>query len=103
MVYTIAEARRRFSDLVKRAVYMGETVTIGTRGKPEAALISAEELRRLRELELERDARFLQEAVRRSTGTASIGEVLKAWREMHPSPPTADSASRAPKRMGGRR
>lgn len=102
MVYTIAEARRQFSDLVKRAVYMGETVTIGTRGKPEAALISAEELRRLRELELERDARLLEDAVRRSTGTASIGEVLQAWQEA-PSQPTAGSASRAAKRTGGRR
>jgi len=84
MTYSIANAKRQFSDLVKRAAYKGETVTVGTRGKPEAALISVEELRRLQDLELERDARLLADAVRRSTGTVGIEELLRAWGDVHP-------------------
>ncbi len=79
MVYSIADARQRFSDLVKRAAYKGETVTIGTRGKPEAALISVDELRRLQRAEAERDAQLLEDAVRRSAGVVGVGELLRAW------------------------
>lgn len=79
MVYSIADARRRFSDLIKRAAYKGETVTIGTHGKPEAALISVDELQRLQQAEAERDAQLLEEAVRRSTGTVGVAELLRAW------------------------
>lgn len=80
MVYSIAQAKRQFSDLVKRAAYKGETVTVGSRGKPEAALISVEELRRFREMELEREARLLEEAVRRSSGTVGARDLLRAWK-----------------------
>lgn len=83
MVYTIADAKRRFSELMKRAAYKGETVTIGTRGKAEAALISVEELQRLRDLELEREARLLERAVRASKGTAGMNQVLAAWQDAH--------------------
>jgi prevent-host-death family protein len=79
MVYSIADARQRFSDLVKRAAYRGETVTIGTRGKPEAALISVDELRRLQQAEAERDAQLLEDSVRRSAGTVGVRELLRAW------------------------
>lgn len=79
MAVSVAEARRRFSDLVKRAAYGGQTVIIGSRGKPEAALISAEELERLRSLEMERDARLLEAAVRASRGTVRIQGLLRAW------------------------
>ncbi len=68
---------------MKRAAYKGETVTIGSRGKAEAALISVEELRRLRDLELEREARLLEQAVRASRGTVGMDEVLVAWRDAH--------------------
>ena len=84
MVYSIAEAKRQFSDLVKRAAYKGETVTVGTRGKPEAALVSVEELKRLQELELERDTRLLEDAVRRSAGAVGIEGLLRAWSDAHP-------------------
>lgn len=85
VIYSIANAKRQFSDLVKRAAYKGETITVGTRGKPEAALISVEELRRLQHLELERDARLLAEVVRRSGGTVGIEELLRAWGDVHPA------------------
>ena len=77
MVVPVAEAKRRFSDLLKRAAYGGETVTIGSRGKPEAALISVTELERLRAMEMEHEARLLEEAVRTSTGTVGVRELLQ--------------------------
>jgi len=43
MVIGIGQAKRQFSDLVKRAAYRGEIITVGTRGKAEAALISVED------------------------------------------------------------
>ena len=65
MIYRIADAKQQLSELVKMA-YKGETVTVGTRGRLEVALISMDELRRLREVEMARDARLLEDAVRRS-------------------------------------
>lgn len=83
MVYSIAEAKKHFSELVRRAAYKGEAVAIGLRGKPEAALISYEELERLRELEDKRDARLLEEAVRTSRGTGTMADLLAAWNTQH--------------------
>lgn len=84
MVLSIADAKRRFSELVKRAAYKGETIAIGSRSKPEAALVSVEELKRLHQLDMANDARLLEQAVRKSTGTVGLEAVLKAWQEAHP-------------------
>ncbi len=84
MVLSIADAKRRFSELVKRAAYKGETIAIGSRSKPEAALVSVEELKRLHQLDMANDARLLEQAVRKSTGTVGLEAVLKAWHETHP-------------------
>jgi prevent-host-death family protein len=78
-VLTVIEARRRLSDLVKRAAYGGEHVLIGVRGKPEAALVPLADLERLRALELEHDTRLLEEAVRSSRGTVHLDAALRAW------------------------
>jgi prevent-host-death family protein len=83
MVYSIAEARTRFSELVKRAAYKGETVSIGARGKAKVVLIAVEELEKLRQLEDERDTRLLTEAVRTSTGTSTFVELLQSWEQSH--------------------
>jgi len=45
----VAEAKRRFSELVARAAFAGERFLIARRGKPLAALIGLEDLRRLEE------------------------------------------------------
>ncbi len=109
MVLSIADAKRRFSELVKRAAYKGETIAIGTRSKPEAALISVEELRRLHDLDMANDARLLEQAVRNSTGTVGLEAVLKTWQDAHPqdstfvgSEPPLPAAARQ-KIAGGRR
>jgi len=77
VIVPVAEAKRQFSTLLKRAAYGGETVTIGSRGKPEAALISVVELARLRAMESEHDARLLEEAVRTSSATVGLRDLLK--------------------------
>jgi len=41
----VAEAKRRFSDLLGRVAYGGETVVITRRGRPMAKLVPATELR----------------------------------------------------------
>ncbi len=83
MVYSIVEAKTRFSELVKRAAYKGEAIPIGSRGKAEVVLIAAEELEKLRQLEDERDAHLLAEAVRTSTGTVTFAELLRGWERSH--------------------
>ncbi len=83
MIYSIAEAKGRFSELIRRAAYKGEAITIGMRGKPEVVLISLEELEKLRQLEDERDTRLLQEAVRTSPGTGKVADLLAAWNSHH--------------------
>ncbi|MBI4279066.1 MAG: type II toxin-antitoxin system Phd/YefM family antitoxin [Armatimonadetes bacterium] len=103
MIYSIADAKRQFSELVKRAAYKGETVAIGSRGRPEAALISVEELRRLRELEMERDARLLERAVRESGGTMEVGELIRAWHDTQVSTPEPKSLSTGTRYSSGHR
>ena len=96
MVIPITEAKRRFSDLLKRAAYGGETVTIGSRGKPEAALISVAELERLRAMEMEHDARLLEETVRTSAGTVGLRDLLRDLGK--PRTPERPHATPAPER-----
>ena len=109
MILSIADAKRRFSELVKRAAYKGETIAIGARSKPEAALISVEEFQRLHALDMANDARLLEQAVRNSTGTVGLEAVLTAWQRAHPqegtfvgSKPPLPAAARQ-KVAGGRR
>jgi len=46
---SVAEAKRRFSELVARAAYSRERFIIERRGKPLAALVGLEDLTRLEE------------------------------------------------------
>ena len=45
--FGVGEAKRRLSELMSRVVYRGERFVIQRRGKPMAALVSAEDLERL--------------------------------------------------------
>ncbi len=77
MVYPIADAKRRFSELVKRAAYGKEVIELGTRGRAEVALVSLEELERLQEVERELDARRLEAAIRTSPGLVPLAEAAR--------------------------
>lgn len=43
--FNVAEAKRRFSDLLGRVAYGGETILITRRGKPMAKLVPVEEVK----------------------------------------------------------
>lgn len=103
MTVPVAEAKRQFSNLLKRVAYGGETITIGSRGRPEAALISVPELARLRAIEMEQDMRQLEEAVRTSSGTVGLNELLEASEVAESRVRYAESVKQVPARRKSRR
>lgn len=46
-ILKVGDAKKRFSELMSRAAYKGERFLIQRRGRPMAALVSAEDLERL--------------------------------------------------------
>ncbi|HEY3869153.1 MAG TPA: type II toxin-antitoxin system Phd/YefM family antitoxin [Actinocrinis sp.] len=52
---SVTEARAQFGQLLHRAQYGGETIEITQHGRPAAAVISAERLARLEQIEQERE------------------------------------------------
>ena len=57
---SISELKSALSEFLNRAAYGRERIIVASRGKPKAAVISIEDLRRLEELE---DALAAQEAL----------------------------------------
>jgi len=57
---SISELKSALSEYLNRAAYGRERIIVASRGKPKAAVISIEDLRRLEELE---DALAAQEAL----------------------------------------
>ncbi|AZM63570.1 MULTISPECIES: type II toxin-antitoxin system Phd/YefM family antitoxin [unclassified Streptomyces] len=51
----VTQARAELADLINRVVYGGERVVVTRHGKPLVALVSADDLRRLEELEEHRE------------------------------------------------
>ena len=61
---TIVQARNNFADIINRVNYGGERIALVRRGKPVAALVSADELAALDRLETQADARAIRAARR---------------------------------------
>ena len=59
----VSEAREQLADLVNRAAYRHERITLGRRGKKIAAIVSAEDLELLEALEDAADLRLIAEAL----------------------------------------
>jgi prevent-host-death family protein len=59
----ITEARENFAEMINRAAYGHERVRLTRRGKPEAAIISAEELDYFETLEDAQDVLLAREAM----------------------------------------
>ncbi|MFF6996572.1 type II toxin-antitoxin system Phd/YefM family antitoxin [Streptomyces sp. NPDC008313] len=51
----VTQARAELADLINKVVYGGERVVVTRHGKPLVALVSAEDLRRLEEMDAERE------------------------------------------------
>lgn len=60
MAVSVSELNRGLSEYLNRAAYGAERIVVTSRGKPKAAVISLEDLRRLEELE---DAQAAREAM----------------------------------------
>lgn len=82
-VVSAAEAKNKFSEIIGRAAYGRERIIVERKGKPLAAVISIEDLKRLEELEDEVDSRLLQEAVKASKGTTPVEEVIAKYEQVH--------------------
>ncbi len=76
---TVVDAKNRFSDLLRRAEHGRERVVVQRHGKPVAAIVSTDDLRRLEALEDMEDvadaAASLKEA--RAKGTTALDVVLR--------------------------
>ena len=76
---TVAEAKSRFSDLLRRAEYGGERIVVHRHGKPVAAIVSTADLERLEALEDARDVADARVAIKEAEqeGTTALEDVLK--------------------------
>lgn len=72
---SITEAKQRLGELVKRAAYGGERIVLEFRGKPQAAIVSYADLRKVEELRIEdgldalRRLDEIRERIRKRVGT----------------------------------
>lgn len=73
----ITEARDDLAELVNRATYGGERVILTRRGKPVAAIISAEDLAFFEELEDADDIRAAEAALAEPGDSIPFEEVLR--------------------------
>ena len=98
--FTVAEAKSRFSDLLRRAEYRGERVIVQRHGKPVAAIVSTEDLRRLEALEDAADVASataaLQEA--EAKGTIPLNVVLERYGLGYLASPSSRDRRRRPAR-----
>jgi prevent-host-death family protein len=95
---TVAEAKNRFSDVLRRAEYGGERVIVERHGKPVAAIVSTDDLRRLEAAENVADLRDAQVALTEATreGTVPLETVLRKCGLDHLLAGSALRASRPP-------
>jgi prevent-host-death family protein len=78
---TVAEAKNRFSDVLRRAEYGGERVVVERHGKPVAAIVSTDDLRRLEATDDKADLRDARAALAeaKDAGTVPLEMVLKKY------------------------
>ncbi|MEU6527356.1 type II toxin-antitoxin system Phd/YefM family antitoxin [Streptomyces sp. NPDC046924] len=76
----VTQARAELADLINRVVYGGERVVVTRHGKPLVALVSADDLRRLEELQ-ELDARREPAGDQVVSTVSGIREAASAPRE----------------------
>ncbi|MFQ6014501.1 MAG: type II toxin-antitoxin system Phd/YefM family antitoxin [Anaerolineae bacterium] len=86
----IAEAKRDISTLVNRVAFGGERIILTSRGKPKAALISIEDLRRFEDLE-KADTRTTWEKRKTALAQAqALREAILARRNGVPFPDSVE-------------
>ena len=77
-VLSIGEARNKLADVINRVSYGGERIVFARRGKPVAALVSADDLDTLRRMEDAEDmrdaAKALKEYEHNKVGAVTLAE-----------------------------
>jgi len=77
-VLSIGEARNKLADVINRVSYGGERIVFARRGKPVAALVSADDLDTLRRMEDAEDmrdaAKALKEYAHDKAGAVTLAE-----------------------------
>ena len=78
---SVAQAKNQFSDLLRRAEYGGDRVLVHRHGKPVAAIVSTDDLRRLEALEDAQDVADARLVLREAAekGTIPLETVLKKY------------------------
>ena len=78
---SVAEAKNRFSDVLRRAEYRGERVVVSRHGKPVAAIVSTDDLRRLEASDVAADLRDARAALveAKDAGTVPLEMVLQKY------------------------
>ncbi|KES05872.1 prevent-host-death protein [Streptomyces toyocaensis] len=74
----VTQARAELADLINRVVYGGERVVVTRHGKPLVALVSADDLRRLEELQQQEEESAGERVI---STVAGVREVASAPRE----------------------
>jgi prevent-host-death family protein len=74
---SVSQARLQFAELINRAAYQGKRVSLKRRGKTVAAIVSAQDLELLEELEDRLDARAAKKALAESTRRIPYEKVRK--------------------------
>lgn len=77
-IVQLVELRNNLGEKINEVTYTNNRLTITRNGKPVAALISAEDLELLEELELIRDSQDFDKAVAEDTGYRISLEDFKA-------------------------
>jgi prevent-host-death family protein len=79
LTVTVVDAKKRFSDLLRRAEHGNERVMVQRHGKPVAVIVSTDDLRRLEALEDVDDLADATAALKeaRSKGTTALDVVLR--------------------------
>jgi prevent-host-death family protein len=98
-IMSVAEAKNRFSDVLRRAEYGGERVIVERHGKPVAAIVSTDDLRRLEAAENAADLRDAKAALAEASheGTVPLETVLRKYGLDHLLAGSALRARRPPR------
>jgi prevent-host-death family protein len=83
---TALDARVHFGEILDRVRYMAQRFIVERKGKPVAAIISMEDLKRLEALEYERDSEILRLAREASRGVVPFAAVAERFEAAYGEP-----------------
>ncbi|MBM3130035.1 MAG: type II toxin-antitoxin system Phd/YefM family antitoxin [Chloroflexi bacterium] len=76
---SVVEAKNQFSDLLNRVIYRRERVIVNKRGKPVGAIVSAQDLHRLEEIENARDLALVRQLKKSRKKFVPLARVIENY------------------------